>query len=96
MKKSKLDKIDNILTNLGLDPKTVSTEAFDEDKRKRRERPPVSLGKCPVSGKVMFKSETMAKKAMRIRLNKSSNASKLRCYLCDDCSRWHMSSYVKK
>lgn len=43
-------------------------------------------------GKVVYTSQSAAKKAIISRLRKGANCGKLRAYFCKSCARWHMSS----
>lgn len=43
-------------------------------------------------GKQGFSSEKAAKQAMRSRLNKGANVSRLRTYFCKSCAKWHLTS----
>lgn len=47
---------------------------------------------CPKTGKHAFPSESQAKRAMRARLNKGANTSKMRVYICEFCKNWHLTS----
>ena len=47
---------------------------------------------CESSGKRSYTSESTARKKATNSLNRKSDTSKLRCYLCPDCNMWHLSS----
>lgn len=43
-------------------------------------------------GKMVFTSQSACAQAMKNRLRRGSNVSKLRSYFCDTCAGYHMSS----
>ena len=95
-KKPKKKGIKNLLSILGADP-NESPPANLEEARFRQELEGQSiereeLSRCPVNGKVSFRSEGQAKQAARSRLNKGANTSKLRTYRCEHCASWHLTS----
>lgn len=97
MKKKKQADINRILGLLGADPDEIIPNNFKDAKLlhvSEYDNLPAKTEKrkCPETGKMMYLSETMAKQAARSRLNRGSNVSKIRCYLCEHCHHWHMSS----
>jgi len=97
MKKRKQADISRILDLLGVDPDEIVPNNFKDAKLlyvEENEKLPTNKEKrkCHETGKMMYLSENMAKQAARSRLNRGSNVSKIRCYLCEHCHHWHMSS----
>ena len=91
MKKRKEKDINRLFNLLGWHPNPVESirdakEESEGGKQLLSEKP---SGMC---GKNSYASERAAKQAMRNRLNKGANVSRLRCYRCDKCGLWHMSS----
>lgn len=54
-----------------------------------------ALRRCPQSGKVSFTSQSQAKQAMRSRLNRGANVSRLRVFHCESCHAWHFTSSIR-
>ena len=98
MKKTKTKGIKNLLALLGEDPNGHAPRNLAEARQMHEE----SGGESPDRshghrldndcGKVCFTSESSCRAAINYRLKKGSNVSKLRSYLCPDCSAWHMTS----
>ncbi len=85
--------VKELLNLIGADPNEVIPEGLKEAQWLAKgdgERP--TLPRCPASSKVCFSSESQAKQAMRNRLNKGANTSRLRTFKCDDCHQWHFTS----
>jgi hypothetical protein len=94
MKKKKEKEINRLFNILGWHPEPIeSIEDAEEASEGQVEYRQVHKSSC---GKSAYTSERAAKQAMRSRLNKGANVSKLRCYKCDDCGMYHMTSSFKR
>jgi hypothetical protein len=91
MKKRKEKDINRLFNLLGWHPNPVESirDAEEESEKSKRVPAAKSSGIC---GKSSYTSERTAKQAMRNRLNKGANVSRLRCYRCEKCGLWHMTS----
>lgn len=89
-----------LLSLMGCDPNEAVPTGLKEAEWHRSmegdEPEPVGLGRCSTAGKVCFTSESQAKTAAKRRLKKGSNAAAFRAYVCPDCSKWHLSSQMKR
>lgn len=84
-----MNPVDKILTELGLDPKTMD-RAEASQYSEPRERVVRQKGAC---GKSMFESKASADAGARALLKHGrSNTSFLRTYLCPVCHAYHISS----
>jgi hypothetical protein len=90
MKRRKEKDINRLFNILGWHPEPIETiEDAEEATEEAVEYRSTNKSSC---GKSAYTSERAAKKAMRSRLNKGANVSRLRCYKCDKCGMYHMSS----
>lgn len=81
-----------LLELMGADPNECPPCSLKEARQLAPEVARFENEYCPISGKVMYSSEGACRKAITNRINKGSNVSKLRSYLCPDCSHYHMSA----
>lgn len=96
-KKKDVSRLLDILAELG-PVSDVSTPVDFKDAILTHREQTEGLGKRERGpcGKVKFSSESSTKAAIRRRLERSSNASRLRAYFCEQCHAWHMSSAFRK
>ena len=96
-KKAPVSRLLGLLDSLGSIPSAPSPVDFEDAKLAFREQTEAKAsrerGPC---GKVMFSSESATKAAIKRRLERGSNASRLRAYFCHECRSWHMSSAFNK
>jgi hypothetical protein len=59
----------------------------------KREKLEAVIGQC---GKHLYTTQSKAKAAVRYRLNKGADTSKLFTYYCEQCNAWHMTSKPQK
>jgi hypothetical protein len=90
MKRKKEKEINRLFNILGWHPEPIESIVDAEEATGE----PVEYKSSHRSscGKSAYTSERAAKQAMRHRLNKGANVSRLRCYKCDECGFYHMTS----
>lgn len=90
MKKRKEKDINRLFNILGWHPEPV--DSLNEAAEMSEQEKPVERVKIGPCGKTSYTSQSAVKKAIRHRLNKGANVSRLRSYHCDKCGLWHMTS----